>query len=278
MGAGALHVGTLLKRNSTITTLDLDNCGLLDEGAAYIVEGLRNNTTVQHLSISTNALTEQSAKLFGSLLSQEGCNLQTLVMGLNRIGDEGCKYIAEALFSNKKLHRLGLPSSRVSDAGVAALTDALMQSKHPLKYLDLGFMKATYAVKEIGNRLTDKSASVLASFLATNPPLQMISLVNNNFEEPGLKELGKALESNTSLTSVGLTGFVSQPAYLGEHIVQRVAQNRQAALDRGVSEEELSEVELPAHVVEIYSVYRTKSPAQKPFLNKFNWLQAADLN
>merc|ERR1712232_1395384 len=276
--AGAVHVATLLQTNTMISTLDLDNCGLLDEGAAHIVEGLRHNTTLRHLTISTNALTVPSAELFADLLSQEDCRLVTLVMGINRIGDEGCKVLSKAFYHNKHLQRLGLPSCRISDAGVAALTDALIQSKHPLKLLDLGFMKATYAVKEVGNRLTDKSACALAAYLATNPPLQMISLVNHSFEEPGLEALGKALESNTSLTSVGLTGFTSQPAYFGEHIMQRVEQNRKAALANGATEKELAEVEIPEYVEEIFSVYRTKSPAQKPFLNKFNWLQAGVLD
>jgi len=270
--AGVKHVAGLLQHNTSIVTLDLDNCGVLDEGVKYLVEGLKKNSTLLHLYLGVNGITPEGVSYISDYLAAPSSKLDTLFLSVNRVGDEGCAVLGKMFETNVNLRRLSLASNRISDVGVESLVSGLLHSKHPLELLDLGFTKSTFAVREIGNRICNDGAKSLARLLESNTTLRSLFLLNNSIEDEGLIALGKALESNSSLTSLGTTQFYSNNDLLAKHILHRVQANKAA------NPPEVEDIDLPEHVREIYSVYRTKSAAQQPFLHKFNWLQAADLD
>jgi hypothetical protein len=62
--AGASWLAKLLSTNRLIHTLDLDNTGLLDEGATTVVHALRHNGgTLRHLYLNSNGLGLPTAKV-----------------------------------------------------------------------------------------------------------------------------------------------------------------------------------------------------------------------
>merc|ERR1712137_887951 len=272
--AGVRHVAGLLKHNRSIVTLDLDNCGVLDEGVSYLVEGLKENPTVLHLYLGVNGITHEGVSTLAQYLATPSASLATLFLSVNRVGDKGCEILSTMFEKNVHLRRLSLASNRIGDKGVEALVNGLIASKHPLSLLDLGFTKSTWAVRELGNRIGDDGAKSLARLLENNSTLHSLFLLNNIIEDEGILALSKALESNSTLTSVGTTQFYSQNELLPRHLLSNIQRNKDTLQ---LKDPDIEFVDLPDHVREIYSVYRTKSAAQEPFLHKFNWLQAADL-
>ena len=270
--SGVLFIGRLLENNSFISTLDLDNCGVFDEGTSILMNSLKNNSTLKNLYLSVNGITLDGVSSISDYLSSPNSYLETLFLSVNRIGDDGCKLIANSFKSNKNLRRLSLASNRISDIGVNYLVDGLLDSNHPLQFLDLGFTKSTWAVREIGNRIGDDGAKSLARLLDNNKTLHSLYLKNNCIGDEGIRALCSSLENNFSLTSIGTSQFYSDTAEAEISFIHEAIDRNKKLLPG------LEEIDLPEHVNEIYSVYRTKSAANQPFIHKFNWLQAADLD
>ncbi|KAF8984752.1 hypothetical protein BGZ46_007123, partial [Entomortierella lignicola] len=85
-----------LKTNTILTTWDLENSSIKDEGALALSEALKTNTT-----------------------------LTTLNMGWNSIGNEGVLALSEALKTNTTLTTLDLRKNPIGRQGALALTQAL---------------------------------------------------------------------------------------------------------------------------------------------------------
>lgn len=76
--------------------------------------------------------------------------------------------------------------------------------------------------------------------------------------QPGLKAIRDALNKNHTLVSLAVTQFGQLVNELTrEDIRRRLEENRAAVPEE--EEAAVKEVEMPAHITEIYSVYRTHS-------------------
>ncbi|CAF3411431.1 unnamed protein product [Rotaria socialis] len=124
--------------------------------------------------------------------------LTTLLLGNNNIGDNGVKYLADALYSGTVLNVLDLsgnnigPSlqtldlsiNNIGDEGAKYLSD-LMENQTELQALDLR-----------SNRITDKGAEFLVIGLNRNTILKRISLWQNEITGNGAQHLMNALHHN----------------------------------------------------------------------------------
>ena len=84
---GVIALAELLKSNTTITDLNLNENNLKDVGAKAIAEALKVNTTLKVLDLS-----------------------------LNYIGDEGAQALAEAIDANSTLEQLSISGNDIKDA------------------------------------------------------------------------------------------------------------------------------------------------------------------
>ncbi|MCU0686965.1 MAG: DUF924 family protein, partial [Polyangiaceae bacterium] len=257
--AGMASLATLLRHNRAIEVLDVVNCGLLDEGLATLLGALHGpgaNRTLKHLYVGTNGVTERSAPLLAELLAGD-CALESLYLSCNRLGDGGAEAIAKALRSNHRLRRLSLASNRVGPRGANALAEAL--AGHPsLELLDLGFTKATNTVGELGNFLGDEGARAIARMLEHNQVLRVLDLLHNFITQIGVNHLRDALEVNRSLLSLQLTQFGRVHNEPGKEAI-RAALDRNRGFVPPEQADRVAKIEFPDHVLDIYSVYRTRS-------------------
>lgn len=255
--AGMRPLAGLLRVNRTLAVLDLVNCGLLDEGLAEILDALsgpRANKTLRHLYVGTNGITAASAPRIAAFLAED-CALESLFLSCNRLGDDGVAEVARGLAANRSIRRVSLASNRIGPRGAAALADAL--ADHPsLAYLDLGFTKATVAVGELGNCIGDEGARELARALHGNTALRSLDLLHNYISQRGVNHLREAMKVNHALVSLQLTQFGKVHNEPGKEELRAALQRNRGRL--GPAElAACEEVDLPAHVREIYSVYRT---------------------
>lgn len=256
---GMAPLAELLRANRTLEVLDLVNCGLLDEGLATLLgafTGPSANKTLRHLYVGTNGVTERSAGRVAEFLAGE-CALESFYLSCNRLGDEGVEVIARGLAANRTVRRFSLASNRVGPRGAAALAEAL--AGHPtLELLDLGFTKATVAVGELGNYVGDEGARSLAAMLTTNTSLRSLDLLHNYISQAGVNRLRAALDGNRTLVSLQLTQFGRVHSEASREAV-REALARNLALVPEAEREAVTKIDLPDHIGDIYSVYRTHS-------------------
>ncbi len=257
--AGMHPLAALLRANTTLQVLDLVNCGLLDDGLDIILDAFTGpgaNKTLRHLYLGTNGITDRSAPRIARFLAEDSA-LESFFLSCNRLGDDGVERIAEALAANTTLQRLSLASNCVGPRGAAALAEAL--AHHPsITLLDLGFTKATVAVGELGNFIGDAGARSLAQMLRTNTTLRSLDLLHNYISQVGVNELRAALKVNHTLVHLQLTQFGRVHNEPGKEELRAAMQRNRARLSPEL-QQQVDLVDLPPHVTEIYSVYRTHS-------------------
>ena len=257
--AGVVPIARLLRANATLEVLDLVNCGLLDEGLATVLGALTGpgaNKTLKHLYLGTNGITERSAPRIAEYLAGD-CALESFFLSCNRLGDEGVEHIARGLAANRTIQRVSLASNAVGPRGAAALAEAL--AEHPaLTLLDLGFTKATVAVGELGNFIGDEGARAMAQLLKTNTTLRSLDLLHNYISQIGVNHLREALKVNHTLVWLQLTQFGKVHNEPGKEEL-RAALERNRGLVPEAERDRVAKVNLPDHITEIYSVYRTHS-------------------
>ena len=198
---GARLIASLLQKNRMIHTLDLDNTGLLDDGAIAVLDALTppvHNSVLKHLYLNSNGLGPRTAQAIKTCIAHPDCTLKQLIVGTNRFGDEGAISIAEGLSKNSTLERLSLPSNRIGPMGAGFLAEAL-RANTSLTSLNLGFSKATGALGELGNCVLDEGASRLADALRTNKTLRELDVVQNGLTQKGMDYFLGALRGDTGM-------------------------------------------------------------------------------
>lgn len=136
-----------LLRQVPLHSLYLGVNRLGDEGTRIVAEGLRNNSSLQWLALSSNGIGPEGAWALAAAAQDHprlavvelGYDKSTPVLGEspNQIGDAGCSAIADWLVGAERLRALDLRRNGITGAGVALLVDAL-RSQRTLTSLRLG--------------------------------------------------------------------------------------------------------------------------------------------
>jgi len=133
------------RHNKTLERVDLDGCELGTSGSLHVARALSENPSLKVLSLCANDAggnnngvpdRSDSRSLFRCLFVD--CNkLERLRLVSNRIDDEDCTDIADALKRNTNLQRLSLGENRISNVGAARIADALRYANYTIRNIDL---------------------------------------------------------------------------------------------------------------------------------------------
>ena len=184
--------------------LDFSDCRLSPLDCLTLVHALQSSgKKILHFNLLGNHIDSlgciEISKLFGGKDHNQGfCNLESLNLTLNGIGDEGVKYLTTALINNNcKLNTLGLKGNDITDKAVEHLTTALINNNCKLTNLGLE-----------GNEITDKGVEHLTKALINNNcKLNSLGLGGNEITDKGVEHLTKALiNNNCKLNSLSLEG------------------------------------------------------------------------
>ena len=253
--SGMIPIANLMVHNTTLTVLDLLNCGLLDSGVKILFEGLKSNHSLKHLYLSANGVTPNGLQHINEYFKAVESALETLFLGCNRIGNEGAKIVADFL-PNTKLKRLNLSSSRIGAEGMKYLSDALLDNQC-IEMLDIGFMRATMDLGELGNYISDEGAVHLAAYLKATTKLVSLNITHNHITERGMQTIINAVDLNTSLIYFDYVQYGVSFDESALNKLKRSSQRNEKQFLENNSHEALEAIVKPEHVKEIYSVYRT---------------------
>jgi Ran GTPase-activating protein (RanGAP) involved in mRNA processing and transport len=267
---GALSLGRMLAVNSTLTTLDLSNCGILDEGCRVLFEdGMMRNHTMKHLYLNTNGITVAGCVVIARYFDAGG-ELESLYMSCNPIGDEGTEILAKALKGKYNTIRLGLASCAIGEAGINALCHVFPTLPN-LEYLNLGFIKGTYIFNGLPNYLGLNGITKLCNTLSYMPSLRYLDINHNQIPAEGLQLLLdslRALPEGQGLTALTCGQFGQERSEIVEAQLREVTLRNAMLWGKravgGMDEMEWKRVGFefseravcPDHVKEIMSVTR----------------------
>jgi Ran GTPase-activating protein (RanGAP) involved in mRNA processing and transport len=177
--SGIPALADILRSNTTLTTLKLENCKIDEEGAAALAEALKVNQTITTLGLTANWIRSGGAKaLANSLLGNT--TLTTLELGLNGIEYEGAAALADLLRGNTALSELSISDNNLGDYCTAALVEALEVNK---KLITLNLRR---------NRIGPHGAGALAKALLVNDTLNTLYLHGNFIGDAGAEALAQA--------------------------------------------------------------------------------------
>ena len=126
-GEGAVHLGTGLTNNHSLTTLDMTYNPIGDIGAAALGDMIKDNTVLETLHIDNCEIKSQGfVQLAAGLISNT--SLKTLWLDGNQCGMEGAKAISNMLKENKTLQRLDLDRDDSLKEGVSVIMVGLQHS------------------------------------------------------------------------------------------------------------------------------------------------------
>ena len=271
---GAQRLGQMLKINSSIHTLDLHNCGLLDEGVSKFVSACTNDgkalSGLKHLYLDANGITEKGAEYLVPLIKLNSQNLESIFLGINRINDKGIILIAEAFGESKSLKRFNSTSNSLTDECIEAIYQMAMKCKNLIS-LDLGYYKSTADMGEspnyIGLHNEEKSSDLLCKLIIEHPNLEYLSIVNNKYSNNSIEKIAEAASqvnlSKKRKFSIDMSQYISTKD--NDFSENKTFQNMiKEGFDyvpltwiRVHSKEEFKNIKCPPDIGNIDSIYRT---------------------
>jgi hypothetical protein len=166
-----------LERNTNVQELFF-SLGFIND-CIPMAQVLKQNTTLQKLTLKHNSIGNHGAKMLADSLKQN-TTLRSLHLLCNLIEDEGATALADALEQNKMLTDLSLSSNRVKDRGAQALGKSL---KHNT------ILKILYLTE---NHIGDVGMHALAKGIQRNTSLKRLFLRKNvNFLAHSIKYIEK---------------------------------------------------------------------------------------
>ena len=235
----ALSAAWGLGVNTSLDVLNLSCNSISDAGVAAVSRALLENagSALRQLHLGENIFGVEGCAALRRALESPNCNLETLNLCGNRLGDAAIKEIAEGLAKNTSLTRLSLIGNSVTDEGCEAIADVALCRNMTLRRLFLN-----------DNRITSTGVLHLERVLGAgiNCSVEEMPLFNNDaatVDEAVRDKINSLCESNrrcrrrfeavmghpasdvhpTSLWPLVLVGFNSKPTLLYRVVLERAA-------------------------------------------------------
>jgi len=162
-----------LQHNSMLREVYLDACGVDDEGARVLAQGMaaRKQHVLQILSLECNQIRCRGASHLARILTGRG----------SRFSRTGRGSPAPSFGPGKGLKYLSLKGNCISAIGAKALTDALSTTDDSLELLNVEC-----------NQIDDWAAGWFAVLIRSNPLLRCLALHQNPIGPSGVLELTEA--------------------------------------------------------------------------------------
>ncbi|XP_028820887.1 NACHT, LRR and PYD domains-containing protein 3-like isoform X1 [Denticeps clupeoides] len=167
-----------------LETLQLQGCQLTARSCEALSTVLRSDSSrLTELDLSDNDLLDPGVELLSAALDDPGCKLEKLQLQGCKLTARSCETLSTVLRSvSSRLTELDLSDNDLRDSGVKRLSAALQDPRCKLQKLQL---------RECN--LASPSCGALASAIQSNSDLKELNLSGNNLQNSGAKRLLRAL-------------------------------------------------------------------------------------
>jgi Ran GTPase-activating protein (RanGAP) involved in mRNA processing and transport/CRISPR/Cas system-associated exonuclease Cas4 (RecB family) len=182
---------SLLQNNSCLQALGLSGNGLGAGPMTHIHDGLRRNTSLRTLDLSSNNIGNDGCAVL--VQAFESCGLSHVNLARNKIGNAGAAVLAAALQGDLLLQRLNLGENSITGRGANLLADALIVNT-TLETIDL-----------CQNALGKSGGVAIGNCLNKNWALGSLNLSHCEIGSEGAAAVFMGLRHNSTLSSLNLS-------------------------------------------------------------------------
>lgn len=206
LGPGAAQdVFRLITQTANLRTLDLDQTELGDKGVTDLFNMLAeyigpegSKLPLRNLYLNGNGISFSGAAAIGKFLASSHCDLVSLYISTNPLGDDGVKALAQELPYVPNLTRLFLQSVGVSTQGAVALFKSLTGHTN-IRTLEVGQSYVAHDLGQAYNYFEDETVPFVLALLQSAPQLEYFNLGQCAITEPGLNEISHAVAASPSM-------------------------------------------------------------------------------
>eukprot|EP00900_Chrysochromulina_parva_P012181 jgi/Chrpa1/20964/Chrysochromulina_OHIO_Genome00026601-RA len=226
---GIAALADALSKSMTLRSVDLSNNSLAGvnrsghgtfrpEGINLIADAIRVNGALTKLSLAQNKLEVEGTKAICEALEQNKTLKELDISGDKRNsnigGSAGVKHVAKMLGVSGGLTSINMSGNNLTDSGrdmtgIKELAAALGVNGG-LTSLDLSKNALCGLVQSFGGGVsgtyTAEGITAIANALRVNGALTKLSLAQNKLKEAGTKAICEALEQNTTLKELDISG------------------------------------------------------------------------
>jgi Ran GTPase-activating protein (RanGAP) involved in mRNA processing and transport len=121
---------TLSLNNSIVDYLDVQSTGITDEGAGYIAEMLKINTTLGYLLLSNNEISDRGFQHLANVITHHNTTLRSLFVGRNKLlSDSSVDALVDMLKENPTLNSLHIEKCKLSEKEKERLRQVVRSKK-----------------------------------------------------------------------------------------------------------------------------------------------------
>jgi Ran GTPase-activating protein (RanGAP) involved in mRNA processing and transport len=211
----ALKLANALQRNTTLTTLDLQDHNISPISLCHILQALQTHPAIQTLQLESK-LNEAATTALTELI-RSSQTLAKLNISRANLSTASTRRIFHAMGDNATITQLVISYTTLTGVGIEAI-QALLNTNKSLEKLDLR-----------GTALSDKEITSIGSHLAGNTTLQQLHLADMTILPAGIAAITKALSVNTTLTILSLK-LTSISAIQAQILIQALNANKNSAL------------------------------------------------
>jgi NLR family CARD domain-containing protein 3 len=212
-------VECLLANNIMVQSISLRHHRLTSEAVLHLSEYFLQSLRLIQLDFEGNDIDAKGAEILASWLLSEHCNLLSLNLSSNSIGEEGGFHLAEALKVNMNIERLLLHNCGLNLKTVVAVVTCIAGNNNSrMSHLDIGRpLFSNTKNEELCDHMTTRM------LLAPGTMIQMLDLKNCNIGDKGAGLIAQAMMFNSMVkyinlesNSVGVAGAEALASYLIE--------------------------------------------------------------
>lgn len=188
----------LITQTPNLRTLDLDQTSLSNTGVTRLFTKLAEHCQTQliplrHLYLNGVGASTSAATRIAAFLATPHCELTSLYLSHNPLGDAGVTALSTGLASNTSLKRLTLSSVGMASGGCTALLNASL--KHDGTGLSTLIISPDFATEDLGSRynwITDGVVPTLTKLVSKSTALRYLDIGHSQLSTAAVNEVHAA--------------------------------------------------------------------------------------
>ena len=205
-GDGADHIGKMLLYNKSITSVDLDDNNIKDDGVKMLVEHLMSNATLKQLGLGENHITSIGAGYLSKLFTCNVCTVNDIMLDNNPLGDNGVDLILQSVTAPMELVRL-------DHTEMTLCSPSLCMALHKIKFImftppdNCDSFSDRLANTTVLEQLwlydgSNAAYNTMITGISRNDSIKTLCFINGDLHHQSVINLAEVIKVNKTITTI----------------------------------------------------------------------------